>query len=261
MQTPPRQAKIATPAAGSIVGGVSKSSLATAGPRREAAVLSAGSRISSTPAFVSKSTPPKGNGVESPALNTAATALARPPEPPPAKDLGSKPAQAKEASVASSNSTATQSADSPRAADSPKAGAKPASLPVAQLPVNAEIAKGAVSVSYSPYPSIRIPPELKSQTSRLGTSLQIGQLVSRVDPVYPEDAERQRIEGTVKLHVIIDREGTVQSVQVINGPSSLAPAATSALRQWRYKQTLFGGQPIEAEEDVTVVFRMTKLRP
>ena len=138
---------------------------------------------------------------------------------------------------------------------------KPAPLPPAKLPVPEEIAKGAVSVSYSPFPSIRIPPELKSQTSRAGTSLQIGQVLSRVDPVYPEDAERQRIEGTVKLHVIVGREGAVQSVQALNGPPSLVLAATSALQQWRYKQTIFGGQPIEAEQDVTVVFRMTKLRP
>ena len=209
----------------------------------------------SGPGTESENPPPQGNGVKSPASTTATTATARPPEPPLAPHLGSKSPLAKETSSASSNSIASQPADSPKAG----ADAKQASLPAAQLPVDAAISKGAVSVSYSPYPSIRIPPELKSQTSRLGTSLRIGQLLSRVDPVYPEDAERQRIEGTVKLHVIIDREGAVQSVQVINGPSSLAPAATSALRQWRYKQTLFGGQPIETEEDVTVVFRMTKL--
>ncbi|NDQ55808.1 MAG: TonB family protein [Acidipila sp.] len=254
-EIPRPPAKSATSASGSAVTGVSNTSLATASAQREAAVLSARSRVMSAPGTESKNPLPQGNGVKSPASTIATTAPARPPEPPLAQDLGSKSPLAKEMRSASSNSIASQPADSPKAG----ADAKQASLPAAQLPVDAEISKGAVSVSYSPYPSIRIPPELKSQTSRLGTSLRIGQLLSRVDPVYPEDAERQKIEGTVKLHVIIDREGAVQSVQVINGPSSLAPAAASALRQWRYKQTLFGGQPIETEEDVTVVFRMTKL--
>jgi TonB family protein len=121
---------------------------------------------------------------------------------------------------------------------------------------NPEVVKGSVSVSFSPYPSIRVPAELRSQMSRQGASLQIGQLILRVDPIYPEDAERQRVEGTVKLHAIIGRDGAVQSVEPTGGPASLVPAAASAVRQWRYKPTSLGGQPVEAEEDITIVFRL-----
>jgi TonB family protein len=121
---------------------------------------------------------------------------------------------------------------------------------------NPEVVKGSVSVSFSPYPSIRVPAELRSQMSRQGASLQIGQLILRVDPIYPEDAERQRVEGTVKLHAIIGRDGAVQSVEPTGGPASLVPAAASAVRQWRYKPASLGGQPVEAEEDISIVFRL-----
>lgn len=121
-----------------------------------------------------------------------------------------------------------------------------------------EIFKGAVSVSFSAYPSIRVPAELKSQMARGGASLQIGRLTSRVDPIYPAEAERQRIEGAVKVHAIIGRDGAVQSVALISGTPLLAQAVTDAVLQWKYQPASIGGQAVTAEEDVVVVFKIVK---
>jgi TonB family protein len=129
----------------------------------------------------------------------------------------------------------------------------------APKPVETPVAlKGSVQVSFSPYPSIRIPAALRSQMAKQGASLQIGQLVSRVDPLYPEDAVKNHVEGTVKLHVIIGADGAIQSAAVISGPDSLAPAAVTAARQWRYKPASVAGQAVEAEQDITFVFRLAK---
>jgi len=100
----------------------------------------------------------------------------------------------------------------------------------------------SVVVSTDPYPSIRIPEDISSQKPSLGRSLQIGRAISRVEPVYPEDAKRQGIEGTVKLHVVVGGDGSIESVELASGPALLAKAATSAIREWRYGQTLLGGQ-------------------
>jgi TonB family protein len=123
-----------------------------------------------------------------------------------------------------------------------------------------EVVKASVSVSASLYPSIRIPAgiKFKSQMSRQRVSLQIGQLSSRVDPVYPDGAETQRMEGTVELHAIIGQDGTIQSVEPRSGPALLVSAAANAVRQWRYTPSSVGGQPVEAEEDITVTFRLPK---
>ena len=99
---------------------------------------------------------------------------------------------------------------------------------------------------------------MKSKSSRLGTTLQIGQLISRVEPLYPEEIRRQGIEGTVKVHAIIGGDGAIQSVGLVSGPPLLAPLAMGAVRQWHFKPTLLGGQPIEAEEDITLVFQLAK---
>ena len=72
-----------------------------------------------------------------------------------------------------------------RAAAAVPAANSPAPAPTVQP----EIFKGTVAVSFSPYPSIRVPAELKSQMSRQGASLQIGRLTSHIDPAYPADAE------------------------------------------------------------------------
>jgi periplasmic protein TonB len=128
--------------------------------------------------------------------------------------------------------------------------------PTSSAPVNLERVVGSVTIRSDPYPSIRVPPDLKAQMSTLGTSLQMGGLIQRVDPTYPEEAERQHIEGTVKLHAIVGTDGAIRSIDVLSGPPLLAQAAARAVQQWRYKQTSLGGRAIETEEDVVAVFRL-----
>ena len=87
--------------------------------------------------------------------------------------------------------------------------------------------------------------------------MQIGPGVWRVEPIYPPEALRQQVEGTVKLHAIIGRDGGVYTVELASGPLLLANAARSAVQQWRYKQTFLAGEPVETEEDITVIFRIS----
>jgi protein TonB len=114
----------------------------------------------------------------------------------------------------------------------------------------------SVAVSTDPYPSLRITPDISSKKALRGSTLQIGRAISHAEPVYPEDAKRQGVEGTVKLHLVVGRDGAVQSVEPISGPASLAKAATSAVREWRYAQTLLDGQPVETEQEIVVRFRL-----
>jgi protein TonB len=123
-------------------------------------------------------------------------------------------------------------------------------------PVTPASITGAISILADPYPSLRIP-NGSSKKQRQGTSFQLGHLLSRVEPVYPEDAKQQGIQGTVKLHAIIGRHGSVESLQSVNGPPLLVAAAMNAVRQWRFSETLLAGQSVETEEDIDVVFRLS----
>jgi TonB family protein len=87
--------------------------------------------------------------------------------------------------------------------------------------------------------------------------LQTGQLVSSYSPAYPIEAAREGIEGTVKLSVIVGRDGAVRNIRVVSGPAMLTSAAAVAVRDWRYGETFLSGRPIETEQYVTIVFRLS----
>jgi len=83
-----------------------------------------------------------------------------------------------------------------------------------------------------------------------------GELIHKVDPVYPLQARAQRLGGSVELEITIAENGKVRSVKELSGEPVLATAASNAIRQWRYKPLLLNGKPITAERHVTVVFRL-----
>ncbi len=71
-----------------------------------------------------------------------------------------------------------------------------------------------------------------------------GELLEKVQPEYPLDAKTKHQTGTVLLHAVISRQGTVQELFPIARPSdSLAGAAMAAVSQWRYRPYLLNGTP------------------
>jgi len=133
---------------------------------------------------------------------------------------------------------------------------KASAAPLVKQPVTAVQMTGEVSVLTDPYPSLRAD-ELGSKKQKHGASLELGHLLSRVVPVYPEEAKRQGIQGTVKVHAVVDRYGSVKSMQPVSGPALLGAAVVNAVRQWQYTETKLAGQPVETEVDVAVVFRLS----
>ena len=60
-------------------------------------------------------------------------------------------------------------------------------------------------------------------------------LLHQVEPDCPQEARRQGIQGSVVLDVHIGKDGAVQDVGLVSGQAVLADAATSAVKQWRFK--------------------------
>lgn len=83
-----------------------------------------------------------------------------------------------------------------------------------------------------------------------------GLLVHRVNPTYPQLAMIARQQGTVVLHAIIGRDGTIQQLQAISGPPLLIKAAADAVGQWRYRPYILNGQPVEVDTTITVNFKL-----
>jgi len=92
--------------------------------------------------------------------------------------------------------------------------------------------------------------------TRVGGAVQRTKLRHSVQPDYPEEAKKAGIEGTVRLHVILTKEGSVEQIQVVSGHPLLVKAALDAVRLWRYEPTLLNGEPVEVETEVDVVFHL-----
>jgi protein TonB len=83
-------------------------------------------------------------------------------------------------------------------------------------------------------------------------------LVKKVNPVYPEDAKKDRVTGAVVLAAVIGKDGEVENLRVVSGPSQLQRSALDAVRQWRYQSFLLNGDPIEVKTTITVRYSLAK---
>ena len=90
----------------------------------------------------------------------------------------------------------------------------------------------------------------------VGGNVQAAKLVRQVMPVYPAIAKAARIQGTVVLHAVIAKDGTIEQLQFVSGPPLLVQAAMNAVREWRYQPTLLNGQPVEVDTIISVVFTL-----
>ena len=91
---------------------------------------------------------------------------------------------------------------------------------------------------------------------RVSGGVMAGQIVSKVDPVYPQEAKARGIQGAVVLHAIIDPEGAVQELTVVSGPPELQKSAVDAVKQWVYKPFLLNGDPTTVDTTITVNFSL-----
>ncbi len=83
-----------------------------------------------------------------------------------------------------------------------------------------------------------------------------GQLLHRVPPVYPSQAEMFRLEGKVVLDAMVMEDGSVRDPKVVRGESVLARSAVEAVKQWRYQPFVLNGKPVQTQTRITIDFRL-----
>jgi len=83
-------------------------------------------------------------------------------------------------------------------------------------------------------------------------------LVDKVTPKYPAEAMRQRISGTIVLHVLIGVDGSVKDIEYVSGSQILVKPTIEGVRQYKYKPTVEDGQPVEVDTTVETVFEIRR---
>lgn len=90
---------------------------------------------------------------------------------------------------------------------------------------------------------------------RVGGDVLRPEILSQVKPVYNEKARRAGTKGTVIMEVIIDEQGCVRNIRVLQEvPDGLTEAAVASVRQWVFSPATLKGQPVKVYYVLTVNF-------
>lgn len=83
-------------------------------------------------------------------------------------------------------------------------------------------------------------------------------LLRRIQPVYPLQARRAGVEGSVLLTVAVRSDGRVGSVVLANSSGSglLDSAAMRAVRKWSFRPATLNGKAVNSELRVPVRFQL-----
>jgi TonB family protein len=77
-----------------------------------------------------------------------------------------------------------------------------------------------------------------------------------VPPIYPESAKQNKLEGTVVLQIVVDKNGRVKRLERVGGDPDLADAAMKAVRQWRYQPYVVNGKREESSKQLEMRFSL-----
>jgi TonB family protein len=137
--------------------------------------------------------------------------------------------------------------DSGNNADTDTSGSIPSADDVPQIAASS-------ASSIGPGSALSTEPAMPRLTPPLSQGVAGGILQHKVQPIYPLEARRVRLEGNVVLEAMVTVEGQVEDLKVISGNPVLAQAAMDAVSQWRYTPYLLNGKPVRKETRITISF-------
>jgi len=95
-----------------------------------------------------------------------------------------------------------------------------------------------------------------SSTVQLRPSVLANLLVRKVEPQYPQKALSAKLSGPVAVMVVVGPDGSVTDAQMACGNDRFAKAATTAVKQWHFKDPVLHGQPTNVRGMVIVDFNL-----
>jgi len=114
------------------------------------------------------------------------------------------------------------------------------------------------SAQGTPVQSSSSPGGVADAAGRVHLSQGAAEIISRpVEPNYPLLAKQMKVQGAVVLEALIGRDGNIQDLHVLSGPTILSAAAREAVKQWRFKPYLQSGEAVETEARITVNFTIS----
>ena len=100
------------------------------------------------------------------------------------------------------------------------------------------------------------PPEPPREPKVVSRGVITGNAISLPKPIYSEMAKRMRVEGVVRVQVLVDLDGRVVSASVLNGSPYLRTEAQKAALQARFSPTLLNDQPVKVSGIIIYNFQL-----
>ncbi len=82
--------------------------------------------------------------------------------------------------------------------------------------------------------------------------------VSRMPPQYPMRAKRRNIEGWVQVQFVVDRQGRVAEVEILDHepPGVFEQAVRQSVAKWRFEPGTVGGVPVQTVAQTRIRFEL-----
>jgi TonB family protein len=109
--------------------------------------------------------------------------------------------------------------------------------------------------------SAAVQPAPGSGPISVGGRVEIARLMAHPEPVYPPELQQQGVEATVRIRMVISREGVPLEPRVLNANEvdpRFAQAALDAVSQWRYQPTKLNEHPVPTLTTIEVYFQLGK---
>ena len=113
----------------------------------------------------------------------------------------------------------------------------------------------ADSKNESPAVSSEAPAVEESNAIILSSKGAENRLIHSVPPKYPAEARLRGAQGTIVLKTVVDENGKVASVRLVEGNAALANSAIEAVKQWRYRPYVRDGKDLSFQTVVIVDFQ------
>lgn len=89
----------------------------------------------------------------------------------------------------------------------------------------------------------------------VGGGVEPPEFIEGPEPIYTEEARIAQIYGKVILEAVVDKEGDVRCVAILEDlPMGLGEAAVAAVKQWHFKPATLHGKPVNVEYTFTIGF-------
>lgn len=80
--------------------------------------------------------------------------------------------------------------------------------------------------------------------------------VSKATPEYSTMARQLKIEGEVKVDILIDEEGAIEKIGGTTGNPMLVQCAKDALKRWKFTPFKAEGKPAKAAATLSFKFKL-----